>query len=819
MRTPVPEAAHTWRQARLKSGPLSWALVAVVLLFASLPLGNLRVWHGILLAIPFLLATAGLGWRASAALAPAALLLVWLRTLLDGSHQSAADYLLIAGALALASVGGDGLYRVWRSAEQRARDAGRRATLLQEATVDLNHATDMDALFRSAPRLLSDILPFAHAAVFVPDGRGLKVHTTWRWGADPDFDVPLSSVMGRAFKTQEPQYVADCHLDRDFIQAPGAEFTRSELAIPVMTGKRVRAIVNLEHRDTNAFGPADRATLVAFVRMMEEVLARLDALAALSETTAHQEFMARLNRRLLLADGVTEAAEAALDEILAMFDLDIGAVLELHYARLRPIAVHGSPPPALAALVRDGFPFTGLLRHAWEARELVLVDDLASDADWTTSTEARAVAAVPIVDLNGQVQALLVVTRFREPLPTWSERTRELLGELSVPLGAAFARAALNRQLFATLEAIKQLKSTSSPETLYRHAAIAAADLVPNAEAVSILVRHGESFHYEAAVGYDLDRLQAEAGPFSYGEQLTWYRGDVASFEGGVGRIMHGSDSLTMSASSGQMLVAPAEARLNDLRCQLAVPIVDRDGVVAFLNVDNFSTDDAFGPAALRIAEAFAQHLTIVVRQAEQVLELERSAITDPLTGLGNREGFNRAFKLELARARRYEHHLSLMLLDLNDFKEINDRFGHAEGDKALVAVADALAGAARGSDQVFRWGGDEFAIVMPEVRPADAQAAAERLGRVVASLAANGVGLTISIGVANYPVDGLDRETLLEVSDHRMYVSKRADDVRAARHSRRSGPSTGPSSAAALAGTPPAGGRGTPVNAGRDSK
>src|SRR5690606_17207700 len=137
-----------------------------------------------------------------------------------------------------------------------------------------------------------------------------------------------------------------------------------------------RAIVNLEHRDTNAFGPADRATLVAFVRMMEEVLARLDALAALSETTAHQEFMARLNRRLLLADGVTEAAEAALDEILAMFDLDIGAVLELHYARLRPIAVHGSPPPALASLVRDGFPFTGLLRHAWEARELVLVDDL-----------------------------------------------------------------------------------------------------------------------------------------------------------------------------------------------------------------------------------------------------------------------------------------------------------------------------------------------------------------------------------------------------------------------------------------------------------
>ena len=71
------------------------------------------------------------------------------------------------------------------------------------------------------------------------------------------------------------------------------------------------------------------------------------------------------------------------------------------------------------------------------------------------------------------MQALLVVTRFQEPLPNWGDRTRELLGELSVPLGAAFARATLNRQLFATLEAIKQLKSTSSPDALYRHADIA----------------------------------------------------------------------------------------------------------------------------------------------------------------------------------------------------------------------------------------------------------------------------------------------------------------------------------------------------------
>lgn len=775
---PMTQGKPGTARSALKLGPsamaLVWASVPVGVFLATYPLGGVGLWHGFLLAIPFMVATSGFGWRVGLALAPVGLGLLWLRTSLDGTGATPSAYALLLAVMALAAIAGDRFYQAWRGAQRQAGQAGNRAKLLQEAAVDLNHAADVDSLFASAPRLLSDILSFAHASVFVPHGSALRVHTTLRWGAEPHFEVPLESVMGRAYATGRPQYVVDTTSDPDYIPAPGAELTRSEFALPVVVDGKVRAVLNLEHRTKDAFSPADHATLTAFVRMMEEVIARLDATSALNETTREQQFMARLNERLLLAEGLMEAADVALDEVLSWFGLDLGAVLEMHRARLRPVAMRGEPPPVLAQRLRDGLEFVGVLRHAWETREIILVDDLAQEGVWTTTTEARALAAVPIVNPSGQVQALLVVARYREPLPTWSDRDRALLSSISAPLGAAFSRMTLNRQLLATLDAIRQLRSAAGPDALYHHAAQAAVDLVPNAEAASILVCHGDHYYYEAAVGYDLETLQAHAGPFTYAEQLTWYQGSDEDFDAGRARVLRGPSIAAASLTSRRTPVGVVPARMSEMRCQLAVPIVDMGRVVALLNLDNFSTEDAFSGAALRVAEAFAQHITVVVRQAEELVLLERSAVTDALTGLGNREGFERTFRQELARARRLERHLCLMLVDLDDFKQINDRFGHAEGDKALVSVAKALAGAARAGDHVFRWGGDEFALLLPESHPDEARAAAGRFRDVLAGLEVNGVRLMASFGLADYPIDGIDCDALMNIADHRMYADKR---------------------------------------------
>src|SRR5690606_25186719 len=104
--------------------------------------------------------------------------------------------------------------------------------------------------------------------------------------------------------------------------------------------------------------------------------------------------------------------------------------------------------------------------------------------------------------------------------------------------------------------------------------------------------------------------------------------------------------------------------------------------------------------------------IAVIVRQAEQVRRLEESLVTDGLTRLGNREGFQRRLQTELARAERYGHPLNLVMIDLDNFKQINDRFGHAAGDAALVAVAESLTRQLRSSDHAFRWAGDEFVLL-----------------------------------------------------------------------------------------------------------
>jgi len=146
-------------------------------------------------------------------------------------------------------------------------------------------------------------------------------------------------------------------------------------------------------------------------------------------------------------------------------------------------------------------------------------------------------------------------------------------------------------------------------------------------------------------------------------------------------------------------------------------------------------------------------------------------SIIDSLTGLYNHRHFQELLSQELARARRYGHSLSLVMADIDHFKEYQDEHGHPAGDEALVEAARAMRQGCRGVDVVARYGGEEFAILMPETPQEAAVQAAERLRRVVDV----GGRVTISLGVASYPQDAQDKETLIARADRALYRAKQA--------------------------------------------
>lgn len=183
-----------------------WGLAAAAILTLLLSGGTFLPWHGFLMAVPFLAATAWYGWSVGVFLVPVALLLVWGVEVASGaSSLRPASYLELALTMLVATGVGHHMHRVWRESEARAQDNQRRARLLQQAALELNQAEDATHLFSAAPRLLSDILTFTHAELFVPEGDGLTLAKAWRWDATPGFRVPLSSVIGRAYRTGEPQ--------------------------------------------------------------------------------------------------------------------------------------------------------------------------------------------------------------------------------------------------------------------------------------------------------------------------------------------------------------------------------------------------------------------------------------------------------------------------------------------------------------------------------------------------------------------------------------------------------------------------------------
>ena len=155
-------------------------------------------------------------------------------------------------------------------------------------------------------------------------------------------------------------------------------------------------------------------------------------------------------------------------------------------------------------------------------------------------------------------------------------------------------------------------------------------------------------------------------------------------------------------------------------------------------------------------------------------------AITDGLTGLKTHRYFMEALDREWRRSTRSGHMFSVIMMDLDGFKQVNDRHGHLEGDKVLTAVANLLNDRVRQSNVVARYGGDEFAIMMPETRTEQAEILAERLRANIESdryLAAHGV--TASFGIATFPLHGPTQEEILRVADSGMYLAKHQEGNR----------------------------------------
>jgi len=179
----------------------------------------------------------------------------------------------------------------------------------------------------------------------------------------------------------------------------------------------------------------------------------------------------------------------------------------------------------------------------------------------------------------------------------------------------------------------------------------------------------------------------------------------------------------------------------------------------------------------VRLAAEVARLEAELAAMRARIAELETHAESDPLTGVMNRRGFERELKRAAAYVRRYGGNAALVYLDLDGFKPVNDRHGHAAGDAVLKAVAQSLLGAVRASDTVARIGGDEFAVLLWNLSAADARTKADALERAIAATTVAWDGQALAVGATAGVVElsaDLAVEGLVARADAAMYARKR---------------------------------------------
>ena len=283
-------------------------------------------------------------------------------------------------------------------------------------------------------------------------------------------------------------------------------------------------------------------------------------------------------------------------------------------------------------------------------------------------------------------------------------------------------------------------------------------------------------------VDHDTENLHVEAKKGNSDEVPEKHR--INRGEGIAGRVAELGEAILVENLEDDPRVMQKNRQHYKTRSFVSVPLKIDDRIIGVLNLSDKMSGEVFDEEDLKLIQSFATQAAIVMERNvfyHRSEELKKLTITDSLTGLLNRRYLYERLKDEVARSERYNHHLSLLMLDLDGFKSCNDTFGHLFGDKMLKDIAEALQNTVRSMDIVARYGGDEFMVILPETAEALAIDIAERLRSNVAvkavlpQEAADKVPhpLTASIGVVCYPDHGKTIELLLENVDKALYRAK----------------------------------------------
>jgi diguanylate cyclase (GGDEF)-like protein len=469
---------------------------------------------------------------------------------------------------------------------------------------------------------------------------------------------------------------------------------------------------------------------------------------SLSESLDEKEIMERAIAAVVSQFGYAEAAISLLVE---------GDILEV-------AAIGGTEDIGFKSGYRQKIG-EGIIGHTAKQKLTYISNDIEHDSHFfSIGRRSGSAVGVPMLNEGQLLGALYVESTTRNAFNQGDVQTLQTLVRQSVAAiqkARLYARVQAQLQIITTLHAVSQtILSSLELQEIFQ----------------SIVQSLKDKFNYTYVSIYLIDdqvlRLGAQAG---YPQDLIYF--EIPLTTGITGRAIRTKQTQFIRDVSKDPDFLRAAY---DIESEICVPLIKEGNVLGILNVEAIRghplTEDD-----VAILTALTGPVAIAVENARLHTEVKSLALTDGLTNLYNRRAFDRILESEVARALRYDSPLTLIMIDVDSFKELNDQRGHPAGDERLKAVADLLKSCIRSPDVAARYGGDEFALILPNTLKSNAVVLAERL-RANAETSTldrfdHGIPIpacTFSIGVATFPEDGRTAGELLLAADQAELAAKK---------------------------------------------
>jgi len=543
----------------------------------------------------------------------------------------------------------------------------------------------------------------------------------------------------------------------------GQNNIRSVTAISLQTRDKNFGIVLFPHSNRSTFGPSQIRLLIGLAMQIGMTLENFVAIQETQRRTREYELMTQM--------GQVISSHLDADEVLLAIHREIGLLVDTdtfyiafadgNELRFELEVIEGEVRTKRARPLSNG-----LSEHVIRSGQPLLVtSDMEATrqkigAPFIPGRPAKSFCGVPIF-MEGRSAGIMAAMNYEREF-IYSERDVELLQTAAGQVAVAVE----NARLFA--EQQRRAKYLAFLNTISK-TAISSQDAEQMLdEIVTEIQKNFELDHIGIGVlDYSTKEIEirAEAGTTN-----AALRKRIPLGVGIMGKVARSNEMVLVQESDGHTL-----GMLPNARSVLCLPLTYGETLLGVLNIES-KNEQAFKDQDVLILRTLADLLATALHNAFVFQKLQTQSITDGLTGIKTRRFFLEAVQGEWKRASRAGRPFSVVMIDLDKFKEVNDGMGHLEGDLVLARVGRLLEQKCRQSNVVARYGGDEFVILMPETGIEQAQILSERLRLWVATDPfLNERHISGSFGVASFPLHGSTVEDIMRVADAGMYVSKHA--------------------------------------------